>query len=176
MPAVITPTNTERFFGDNEVIVSKTDLKGRMAYVNRIFMSISDYHEGELLGEPHSMIRHPEMPRCVFKLLWERITSGNEIFAYVINMCKNGDHYWVLAHVTPSFDKDGNVTGYHSNRRIPRRDALNNNIIPLYKQLLDEEARHHNRKDGMNSGFQMLNDIIKDKGIEYDEFIFSFQG
>lgn len=114
-------TGVEKSFGKDEIIVSKTDLKGRITYVNRVFMSVAGYEEDELLGEPHSLIRHPDMPRCVFKLLWDTIQAKNEIFAYVINRCKNGDHYWVHAHVTPNFDAQGAVVGYHSNRRVPDR-------------------------------------------------------
>src|SRR3546814_12599671 len=74
------------------------------------------------------------MPRAVFALLWQRIQEGVEIFAYVKNMAKNGDFYWVLAHVTPSHDLQGRVDGYHSNRRLPGRNALAV-IEPLYKRL-----------------------------------------
>lgn len=171
----IVPTGIERFFREDEVIVSKTDLKGRMIYVNRVFMNISGYQEHELLGEPHSLIRSPEMPRSVFKLLWDTIGTGREIFAYVNNIGKNGDHYWVLAHVTPSFDKSGQIVGYHSNRRVPDRDILNSTIIPLYKAILDEENRHKNAKEGMNKGFEMLQDVIRQKGMSYEELIFALQ-
>ncbi len=68
-----------------------------------MFLTIAGYTEREVLGQPHSMIRHPDMPRGVFALLWETIASGSEIFAYVVNLAKNGDHYWVFAHVTPTF-------------------------------------------------------------------------
>ena len=169
------PTGVERFFREDEVIVSKTDLKGRLTYVNRVFINISGYQEPELLGEPHSLIRNPEMPRSVFKLLWDTIGAGREIFAYVNNMSKNGDHYWVLAHVTPSFDKNGQIVGYHSNRRVPDRDVLNSTIIPLYKAVLEEENRHKNAKEGMNKGFEMLLDAVKQKGMNYDELIFALQ-
>jgi PAS domain S-box-containing protein len=171
----ILPTGVERFFREDEVIVSKTDLKGRLTYVNRVFINISGYQEPELLGEPHSLIRNPEMPRSVFKLLWDTIGAGREIFAYVNNMSKNGDHYWVLAHVTPSFDKNGQIVGYHSNRRVPDRDVLNSTIIPLYKAVLEEENRHKNAKEGMNKGFEMLLDAVKQKGMNYDELIFALQ-
>lgn len=171
----VIPTGKERFFQEDEVIVSKTDLKGRLTYVNKIFMSISDYREQELLGQPHNMIRHPDMPRSVFKILWDNIVSGREIFAYVINMGKNGDHYWVLAHVTPSFDRDGKIVGYHSNRRVPNRNTLTSTIMPLYQRILSEENRYQNAKDGMKKGFDMFQDIIREKGTEYDRLIFSLQ-
>ncbi len=166
-------TGTERFFDRNDIIVSKTDLKGRIIYANRLFMTLADMDENELMGAPHSIIRHPHMPRCVFKLLWDRVQEQKEIFAYVVNRAKNGDHYWVLAHVTPSFDGAGQVDGYHSNRRVPDRKVLDGTIMPLYKQLLNEENRHASRKDGMNSAHTMLMNVLKEKGLSYDEFIFS---
>lgn len=164
-------TGVERFFGDDEIIVSKTDLKGRMTYVNDVFLTIADYTERECLGEPHSKIRHPDMPRCIFKLLWDTVQGGNEIFAYVINRAKNGDHYWVLAHVTPSRDAAGSVVGYHSNRRVPDKTILNDTIKPLYQSLLAEESRHVNGKDAMAASFDMVAGLLSEKGMEYDEFI-----
>lgn len=172
---VAVPSGVERFFRDDEIIVSKTDLKGRLTYVNRVLINISGYQEPELLGQPHSLIRHPDMPRSVFKLLWDTIGAGREIFAYVNNMSKNGDNYWVLAHVTPSFDINGQVVGYHSSRRVPDRDVLNSTIIPLYKQIMAEEERHANAKEGMNKGFEMLEDVIRQKGMNYDELVFALQ-
>lgn len=169
-------TGVERFFGEDEIIVSKTDLTGRITYANDVFLRLAGYTEEEVMGQPHSLVRNPNMPRAVFKLLWDTLATGKEIFAYVVNCAKNGDHYWVLAHVTPSRDSTGQVTGYHSNRRVPDRKVLETVIIPLYKQLLEIENRHANRKDGMNEAFKTLVNLLKDKGIGYDEFIFSLQG
>jgi len=164
-------TGTERFFDDNEIIVSKTDTKGRMTYVNDVFLKLASYTERECIGQPHAKIRHPEMPRCIFKLLWDTIQDGREIFAYVVNRSANGDHYWVLAHVTPSKDANDNIIGYHSNRRVPNRQILDSTIIPLYKQLLAEENKHPNSKDGMAASMKMVGDLLAEKGLEYDEFI-----
>src|SRR4051812_38773309 len=86
---VVRPTMTERFFDKNDIIVSKTDLKGSLTYVNRVFMAISDFDEADLLGQPHSVIRHPDMPRATFKLLWDHLEDGREVFAYVKNMTKS---------------------------------------------------------------------------------------
>ena len=113
-------TGIERKFADDDIIVSKTDLKGRITYANQIFLEIAGYTEKEVLGQPHSMIRHPGMPRCVFKLLWQTIEAGHEIFAYVVNRAKNGDHYWVYAHVTPSFDSTGKIVCCSSCRMLER--------------------------------------------------------
>lgn len=166
-------TGHERTFADDEVIVSKTDLKGRITYANRVFLGLAGLTEKEAIGAPHSVIRNPNMPRCVFKLLWDTIQNGKEIFAYVVNRSKNGDHYWVLAHVTPSRDGSGNIAGYHSNRRAPDRRALESTIIPLYAALLKEEQKYPNSKDGMNAGFAMLTNLLSEKKVGYDEFILS---
>ncbi|PZQ44138.1 MAG: chemotaxis protein [Micavibrio aeruginosavorus] len=164
-------TGHERYLHADDIIVSKTDLQGKITYVNKIFMDISDYSEKEMLGAPHSAIRHPHMPRVIFKLLWETITSGKEIFAYVMNRCKNGDHYWVMAHVTPSYTLDRKLLGYHSNRRAPRREALEV-IIPLYKELYDLEQKI-GRKDGLDASFSHLQIFLKEKEVSYEKFILS---
>lgn len=169
---VVQPTQTERFFKDSEIIVSKTDLTGRLTYVNRIFMEISDYQESELLGQPHSVIRHPDMPRAIFQLLWERLKDGREVFAYVKNMTKTGDYYWVLAHVTPSFTPSGEAVGYHSNRRVADRRVLSQVIIPLYRTLKQIEDGEADRKVGLRKSSEHLDAILAEKGIDYAAFIF----
>ena len=161
---------TERTFGDDEIIVSKTDPKGRILYANEVFCRVGLYEEHELVGQQHSIVRHPDMPRSVFHLLWQRIQSGREIFAYVKNMAKNGDYYWVFAHVTPSYGRDGQIDGYHSNRRRPRAVAIRQ-IEQLYAKLLEEENRHADRKQGMHAGVALLEKILDDRGLSYDEFV-----
>jgi PAS domain S-box-containing protein len=173
MGASIPLTGAERFFDKNEIIVSKTDLKGRITYANRTFLNIAGYSEAEALDAPHSIVRHPDMPRCVFKLLWDTLQAGKEIFAYVLNRAKNGDHYWVLAHVTPSYNEAGTIDGYHSNRRVPDRRIVQEKIAPVYQALLAEENRHANSKQGMASAHEMLVKTLQEKGVGYDEFIFS---
>lgn len=168
-------TGVERTFTKDEIIVSKTNLKGHVTYGNKLFFSLAGYTEKEIIGAPHSIVRHPEMPRCVFKLLWDTIGSGKEIFAYVVNRSRNGDHYWVFAHVTPSFDATGKVMGYHSSRRVADKRILNEVITPLYKSLYEEEQRHSNAKDGMAKSHEMLVSLLKEKGTAYDELIFSLK-
>ena len=172
MARTVKPTGAESPFGEEELIVSKTDLKGRITYANDVFLRVSQYALKDVLGEPHSLIRHPDMPRCVFKLLWDTIQAKSEIFAYVLNMARNGDHYWVFAHVTPTFDAQRNIVGYHSNRRKPTPAQIGK-IKPLYAALLAEENRHDSRKDGMARGHEMLAGMLKEKGLDYDEFVFA---
>ena len=166
-------TGHERTFDPGDVIVTKTDLKGRITYANRVFLSISHLELDVPLDHPHSLIRHPHMPRCVFKLLWDRIQAGQELFAYVMNRSMNGDHYWVIAHVTPSYGADGQIAGYLSNRRVAKKSIVDDVIAPLYKELRQIEESHENRKEGMNVAFAALNDKLKVKGTSYDSFIFS---
>ena len=169
----VQPSGQERFFEPHELIVSKTDTSGKITYANEVFQRLAGLSETELLGAPHSIIRHPDMPRCVFKLLWDTLSAGREIFAYVINMAVNGDHYWVFAHVTPSFDGAGRIVGYHSNRRVPDHSVVDNVIAPLYRALCEEEARHSDRKAGMAAAGAMLAKILEDKETTYDAFILS---
>lgn len=168
----IKPTGVERKLGENEIIVSKTDPSGRIVYVNQTLLKISDFTEEDLLGQQHSIVRHPEMPRSVFKLLWETIQSGQEIFAYVVNLTKFGDHYWVFAHITPSFDEAGNIIGFHSNRRAPDAKGVQS-AQALYKVLLEEEQRHADRRKGMLSATELLQSMLADKQVEYDQFVFT---
>ena len=166
-------TGVERHFKPDEIIVTKTDPGGRITYANPVFLSISSLTEREALGAPHNIIRHPDMPGCVFKLLWDTIKSGKEIFAYVLNRATNGDHYWVFAHVTPSFGAEGNITGYHSNRRVPERAAIDQTIAPLYRTLLAEERKHSSTARGMAASLELLNKLLAEKEQDYEQFIFS---
>ena len=168
----IQPTTNEVTFGQDEIIVSKTDMTGRILYANDVFLRVAGFGESEVLNQPHSMIRHPDMPRAVFKLLWDTIQGGDEIFAYVKNMARNGDYYWVIAHVTPSFDASGNIVSYHSNRRVPEPRALEK-VEPLYRQLLEAEKAHGNERDGLEASFGALVALLKENRIDYDEFVWS---
>jgi PAS domain S-box-containing protein len=168
----VRPTGKECPFGEEELIVSKTNLKGHITYANDVFLRLSKYPVKDVIGAPHSLIRHPDMPRCIFKLLWDTIQAKKEIFAYVVNMASDGDHYWVFAHVTPTLDEQQNVTGFHSNRRKPNPEQVTK-IKELYQALLTEEGRHDSRKDGMLRGYDMLIATLKGKGLDYDEFIFA---
>ncbi len=116
-------TNNEIELGDETIIVSKTDLKGQITYVNRDFLAISGFSESELIGEPHNIVRHPDMPAEAFQDLWDTLKAGRPWTGYVKNRCKNGDHYWVLANATPIWDH-GQVTGYLSVRRKASREMI----------------------------------------------------
>lgn len=168
-----TPTARELFFPADEIIVSKTDLKGRITYANRTFCRVAGYTEAELLGQPHSIVRHPDMPRAVFKLLWDTICGGREIFAYVKNMAKTGDYYWVFAHVTPSYDANRNIIAFHSNRRVPNRAVIETTIAPIYAAILQQEKQQKNGKDAVAAGVDYLMNFLQAKNTTYDALILS---
>ena len=168
----VVPVNEEILFEKEEMIVSKTDLKGKITYANDIFCQVSEMSTREVIGQPHNIIRHPDMPRTIFKLLWDTVMAGSELFAYVKNMSKTGKYYWVLAHVTPSFDHSGAVNGFHSNRRFPSHNKVNE-IAKIYERLKDEEERHTSPKQALAAGSALLNKILVDKGCTYSEFIWT---
>ncbi|MFA6138935.1 MAG: PAS domain-containing protein [Sulfurimonas sp.] len=162
----IQPKNNEKHFPQDQLLVTKTDTKGRITYANKAFMDIVGFDEYTLIGTPHNIIRHPDMPKIIFKFLWEYLNDKKEIHAYVKNICVDGSYYWVMANVTPSY-LNGRVVGHHSSRRNPSAKALEV-IKPLYKKLLNAE-----RIGGIDASEKIMNDLLKEKGIQYDEFILS---
>ena len=168
----IAPTGTEVTFAEHEIIVSKTDSRGVITYANDVFLRVAGYTEEEVLGQPHNFIRHPDMPRCIFALLWETLKANREIFAYVVNLTRTGDHYWVFAHVTPSFDFEGRPIGYHSNRRSMYRDALPK-VRELYARLRQEEQKHSEPARAVEAGRRLLGTILDQQKMDYAEFVFS---
>ena len=154
---------------EGDFIVSMTDLKGRITYGNRIFIEFSGYTSEELIGTQHNIIRHPDMPRAVFQLLWDKIKGGNECFAYVKNMSKDGGFYWVFANVTPTFDPKGNITGYLSVRRKPKMSGIQT-VTELYAAMLAEEKRA-GAANAIAASTKILVDLLKEKGLSYDELV-----
>jgi len=167
----IKPTDVENIMREEDFIVSKTDLKGIITYCNQIFMEFAVYKEHELLGQNHNIIRHPSMPRIIFKVLWDTIQAGNEINAYIKNLASDGSFYWVFANVTPVMDENQKIVGYYAVRRKPKRSSLKI-IEPLYRDLLNEEKKYSNAENMKYSG-AMLNEFLKEKGKSYEEYILS---
>jgi aerotaxis receptor len=123
---------------DGRPIVSKTDLKGKITYVNPYFVEVSGFTEEELLGSPHNLVRHPDMPPEAFADLWETLKSGIPWTGMVKNRCKNGDYYWVYANVTPVREGD-NVVGYMSVRTKPSQAQIDA-AEELYRRIREGKA------------------------------------
>ncbi|MET0104329.1 MAG: PAS domain-containing protein [Sedimenticola sp.] len=150
-------------------VVTRSDLSGNITYVNRAYLRISGFTEKEVLGQPHSINRHPEMPRIIFKLAWERIQTGNEFCGYVKNRCHDNTHYWFFTNITPSYSLSGELTGYQSVRRHASEEALDV-IRPLYAELL--EAEHQAGPDrALEASRQLLQSKLDEQRTDYDHFI-----
>ncbi|MGD0961017.1 MAG: PAS domain-containing protein [Methylomonas sp.] len=157
---------------ETDFVVSKTDLLGKITYCNPIFIEFSGYREDELLGRPHNILRHPDMPRAVFNLLWSTLRVGGEFFGYIKNLRKDGGYYWVFANVTPRCDPDSaEVIGYFSVRRKPDVNKLKI-IENVYRDMLAAEQRAA-RSDAIAVGAEVLNKFIATTGSSYLEFILS---
>src|SRR5258706_10705977 len=139
-------TQHEYEFPSSQMLVSATDLKGRIQYCNPAFIAVSGYMREELIGQPHNLIRHPDMPREAFADMWTTIRAGRPWSALVKNRRKNGDHYWVRASVTPVVE-NGAVAGYLSVRVKPSRDAVRE-ADALYAKLREGTLRTYRLRHG----------------------------
>ena len=164
MKPVITPNNNERKLADEDFIVSKTDASGRITYANRIFMEIAGFPEQQLLGVQHNIIRHPDMPRGVFRFMWDTLKAGDEFFGFAKNLCADGGFYWVFANITPDYDRDGKLQGYYSVRRNPPRSALEA-IIPIYQEMLSIE-KTSSVKEAPDKSLAYLFDVVNQSGYK----------
>jgi aerotaxis receptor len=125
-------------FSKKKFIVSKTDIKGNITFVNKNFCDVSGYSEEELIGVPHNILRHPDMPRAVFFLIWSSLLRGEPVSGVVKNLAKSGKYYWVSTHITPIKDSSGSVIGYTAARRPANREDIDE-VIPKYKSMLEKE-------------------------------------
>ncbi|BCX88224.1 hypothetical protein MIN45_P0592 [Methylomarinovum tepidoasis] len=170
-----TPKNHEIKLGEEEFIVSKTDTSGKITYANRVFMEICGYSERELLGVQHNIIRHPDMPRAVFRLLWDTLKEKKEFFGFVKNLCKDGSYYWVFANVTPDIDNNGQVVGYYSVRRQPPISAIRT-VEPIYQEMLRIEKSAGGIKQGIVKAQAYLQDLLAAKDTDYEKFALELYG
>ena len=165
----VTPIEKEVVLKEEDFIVSKTDTKSKILYGNKIFIEISGYSEEELLGQPHNILRHPDMPRCAFKILYDHIENGKEWFGFVKNLRKDGGYYWVFANISPTFDSNGNIIEYYSVRRKPR-DGFKLIIEPLYKNLLSIEE-----SEGMEGSLRAVEELLEKKNMTFNELMIKIQ-
>ncbi len=165
---------SEKILQDDDFIVSKTDLRGRITYGNRTFAAYAGLSEQDYLGQPHNLIRHPDMPQGVFKLLWNTIEQGHEVFAYVKNLASDGSFYWVFANVTPSFHASGQVVGYYSVRRKASRKGIEA-ATALYRRMLQIEQAAPSRKDGMAQSLAWVAQELQAMDKTYEQFVLGLQ-
>lgn len=162
------PTNREIKVDALRMIVSRTDTKGIIEYANHDLCDISGYTLKELVGKSHNIVRHPDMPKIIFKWMWERIQNGQNIYAVVKNMAKNGDHYWV----TTKFDTrkrpfESKVSGYVAYRQGAPAHVVQE-ISKLYAELIEVEKEH-----GLDASERYLEGFLDSKNMTYDEYMAS---
>lgn len=168
-----TPTNNEHLLKKDDLIVTKTNLKGEITYANKTFLDICVFHESDILNQPHNIIRHPDMPKAIFRMLWNDLKRGDEFFGVVKNLCNDGGFYWVFANITPSFDATGKVIGYFSVRRHVSKKLVNV-MVDLYSQMVREEKRHSDAKKAIVESTKILTNFLDKQGVSLNEYILSF--
>jgi PAS domain S-box-containing protein len=173
MAQKIVPNQREIVMRDDAFIVTKTDNAGIITYVNRVFIEYSGFTETELLGTQHNIVRHPDMPRAVFDMLWNTVKSGDEFFGYVKNLRKDGSFYWAYVTITPSYVVNNGhkteIIGYFSVRRRPNKAKLPI-IQDLYRDMLVAERRA-DELGAIAAGTEVLNQALQSTGKSYHEFI-----
>jgi PAS domain S-box-containing protein len=157
------PRDEEIILDPKRYIVSETDEKGKITFVNDYFIEVSGYSEEELMGKPHSIVRHPDMPKVVFKLLWETISQGKNINAVVKNLAKDGRYYWIFTEFESRRDTDtGKIIGYHAARKSISKHVLEI-IADLYAKLLEIE-----KSEGVEASEKYLISFLKEKGDDIE--------
>ena len=159
------PINEEIALNSKKIIVSKTDKYGKIQYVNDYFCEVAGYEEDEILGAPHNIVRHPDMPQAIFYLMWQSIQSGNNITAVVKNLSKSGKYYWVSTDFEIMKDSDGEVNGYIAYRRPASKMAVSG-VEELYEKLLRIE-----RKSGMEQSLLYLQGFLDVRHVTYHELM-----
>ena len=158
-----TPLDVEIELDPKRYIVSETDEKGKITYCNDYFMEVSGYNKEELIGKPHNIVRHPDMPKVVFKLLWEIISAGKNINALVKNLAKDGRYYWIFTEFEIRKNTDtGEVIGYHAARKSISKHVIEI-IAGLYAELLQIE-----KDDSIEAAETYLVNFLKEKGDDIE--------
>ena len=161
-----TPIDKQIVLDKYKYILSRTNEKGIIEFGNDYFYEISGYAPEEMIARPHSMIRHPDMPQVIFKLMWDRLKQGKNIFAVVKNLAKDGRYYWVTTKFEIKKNSlDNTISGYMAYRQAARPQAVNT-ISKLYSELLSIE-----KSSGVGASEKYLIGYLESKQMTYDQFI-----
>jgi PAS domain S-box-containing protein len=160
------PIDKEVSWDKSQIIMSKTDPYGTIEYCNEAFIDASGYEDYELISKPHNIIRHPDMPSVIFKVLWDNLKKGENYHAIIKNLAKNGRYYWVVTDFEISKDDSGRVSHYIARRRAVANEIITRYIEPLYKRLLQIE-----QASGMEASEKYLMGFLEEKNKNYVEYI-----
>ncbi|SEB43494.1 PAS domain S-box-containing protein [Tenacibaculum sp. MAR_2009_124] len=159
------PVDREIILDKDDVLISITDKRGVIEYCNEAFVESSGYEEFELVGAGHNIVRHPDMPRVIFKMMWDRIQSKKNIIAVVKNLAKTGRYYWVITDFVVKEDSKGNITGYKGIRKPASRKAIDE-MIPFYKKLVEIE-----KETGLEASEKFFKGFFDSKDTDYNSYI-----
>ena len=161
-----TPIDKEVGWNKSQVVISETDVYGRITNVNDVFCNVCGYSPEEMIGQPHSIIRHPDMPKLVFKLLWDNLKVGNNFIGVIKNLAKSGEYYWVITDFGMRRDATGNITHYIARRKSVPKAVIENYVAPLYETLLKLE-----KVGGMELSSRFFKNYLAKQGKDYIDFI-----
>jgi PAS domain S-box-containing protein len=160
------PLDIEVKVDSKREILSETDRAGKIVYINDYFVELSGYREEELVGAPHNVVRHPDMPKTVFKLLWDSLNQGKGYTAIIKNRRKDGKYYWVYSEYKPLFDKEKHLRGFRSNR-FPVPKKVLGEVESLYAKLIDFEQTKSEKDAEMFLELKLDQDGFRD----YPEYV-----
>lgn len=163
-----TPIDREVQWDKTKTLISETDVKGTITNVNNVFCAVAHYSASELIGQPHNLIRHPDMPKLIFKLLWDNLKVGNNFVGVIKNLAKTGEYYWVVTDFEMRRDAMGNITHYIGRRKSVPEAAINNYLAPFYESLLKME-----KIGGVELSSRFFKNYLTKQGKDYIDFVIS---
>lgn len=161
-----TPINEEVVWDKTKTIISTTDRFGNITDVNQTFIDVCGYSASELLGKPHNIIRHPDMPKIVFKVTWDNILAGRNFHAIIKNLAKSGRYYWVITDFEVGRNIMGEVVTIMARRRAVPEHVITDHIEPLYQTLLKLE-----KIGGMELSNRYFKSFLEKQGKSYIEYV-----
>ncbi len=162
------PIDREVNWDKTQVIVSETDSFGTITNVNSVFSEVAGYTASELVGQPHNIIRHPDMPKIIFKMLWENLKRGNNFIGIVKNLAKSGEYYWVITDFEIRRDVTGVITHYIGKRKAVPQSVIDNYVAPFYETLLKLE-----KIGGVELSLRFFKNYLAKQGKDYIDFVIS---
>jgi len=163
---ILIQTDREIFLSKNEMTISRTDIDGNILYYNHTFVKISGYKKSELLYAPHSILRHPDMPKAIFYIIWQTLLSGRSTHAIIKNFTKDGNYYWLLIEFIVQKDNQNSIVSFLSHGKQAPQYAVDI-IEPIYKDLLEIEKKHN-----MEKSIKYLSSFLnKNNYATYNDYI-----
>ena len=161
-----TPIDEEVIWDKRSTLMSRTNKHGHIMASNEAFQEVSGYTEAELYNQPHSLIRHPDMPKVVFKIMWENLKGRQNFHAIIKNLSKSGKYYWVITNFEIIRNEKDEITAFVSYRKALPKSLINEHIAPLYERLLKIE-----KANGMEVSERYFKGFLEDRKTTYDKFI-----